>query len=556
MPKKNSYITVTDQFCGAGGSSQGVRMLAKRHKGGIEVKMALNHWKLAIETHSTNFPETMHDCTDVSACDPRRYPSTDILITSPECTTHSPAGGNNHKTLKKQMDLFETGKIDPATERSRATMWDVCRFAEYHQYNCIIVENVVEAKTRWALFDVWLTAMHTLGYNHRCVYLNSMHCHPTPQSRDRMYVVFWKKGNKAPMLDYTPTSWCSKCQRNIEAVQTWKSHQKQFGKYRQQYVYACPSCTNVVEPYYYASMNVIDWSDIGQRIGERKKPLSPKSIARIEYGRKKYGSQPLQVMVGYGAEARGTCRSAFEPGYSQTTSGTTAFVHPFFINDQHSSGVDFRVRSVTEKLTTIQTTHQLKMIVPFLVKLEHSHAQSSGNVKSIIDQMQTVTCRHSQMLITGARSTAEAMTTQTTAQASGLVTPPFMIVAKGKSKAKASTDPLTTQTGMINHGIVTDETWNHFITQYYGGSNCTKHITEELGSVTCVDRSALVSYKEPSLEDCYYRMLKPREIKLGMAFETDYVILGNSRDQVKQCGNAVTPPAMAWLVQQCVESLR
>lgn len=76
MPQKNSYLTVTDQFCGAGGSSQGVRRLSERTNGGIEVKLALNHWALAIETHNTNFPDTIHDCTDISAADPRRYPST------------------------------------------------------------------------------------------------------------------------------------------------------------------------------------------------------------------------------------------------------------------------------------------------------------------------------------------------------------------------------------------------------------------------------------------------------------------------------------------------
>src|SRR5690606_35074931 len=135
---KSSHITVTDQFCGAGGSSQGVRNWATKYHGGIEVKLALNHWKLAIETHNTNFPDTLHDCTDISACDPRRYPSTDILITSPECTNHSLAKGQ--KSVKKQLDLFNNGKSDPAAERSRATMWDVCRFAEYHGYNAIIVE--------------------------------------------------------------------------------------------------------------------------------------------------------------------------------------------------------------------------------------------------------------------------------------------------------------------------------------------------------------------------------------------------------------------------------
>jgi DNA (cytosine-5)-methyltransferase 1 len=253
MPRKNSHITITDQFCGAGGSSQGAKKVLDKIGG--EIKLALNHWKLAIETHNTNFPDTYHECTDISACDPRRYPSTDILITSPECTTHSPAGGNNHKTLKKQMDLFETQTIDPATERSRATMWDVCRFAEYHDYNAIIVENVVEAKTRWVLFDEWLLCMHKLGYNHKCVYINSMHCHPTPQSRDRMYIVFWKKKNKAPLLGlYACRFFVRPAIKNVAALQSWKNVLKTIRKNnRQQYLFCCPSCSTVVEPYYYAA---------------------------------------------------------------------------------------------------------------------------------------------------------------------------------------------------------------------------------------------------------------------------------------------------------------
>ena len=51
----------------------------------LNVYLAMNHWALAIDTHNTNFPDTYHDLADVSAVDPRRYPSTDILVTSPEC---------------------------------------------------------------------------------------------------------------------------------------------------------------------------------------------------------------------------------------------------------------------------------------------------------------------------------------------------------------------------------------------------------------------------------------------------------------------------------------
>lgn len=483
----------------------------------------MNHWKLAIETHNTNFPNTAHDCTDISACDPRRYPSTDILITSPECTTHSPAGGNRHQIIKKQLNLFEKGTVDAATERSRATMWDVCRFTEYHRYNAIIVENVVEAKTRWPLFDVWLTAMQTLGYNHRCVYLNSMHCHPTPQSRDRMYVVFWKKGNKAPQLDYQPAAHCFECEKDVFAVQTWKQSDKRFGKYKQQYVYCCPVHGKKVEPYYYAAFNCIDWSDIGAKIGDRKKPLSENTITRIEYGLKKYGSQPFQVQTVNGQEHIHRTRPLTDPSFTHTTLQSQAFV----IEDKHTTGLGCRVKGISDRLPTLQTDHRLKLVHPFVLQTDNTSSKKCFS-----------------------RSAAEELRTQTTLQSAALV-----VANYSPGYTKKVTDPLPTIKSTTGTGLVTDQSWNSFIAQYYSGSHCTKHITEEVGSVTTNDRSALVSYQQPSIEDCYYRMLKPAEIKLAMAFDKDYIILGNGKDQVKQCGNAVTPPAMEWLVQQVIESL-
>jgi DNA (cytosine-5)-methyltransferase 1 len=69
--------------------------------------------------------------------------------------------------------------------------------AEGPPYKAIVVENVVDA-FKWGydddggLFNAWLQAMRALGYEHEIVWLNSMFCPPTPQSRDRMYVVFWR----------------------------------------------------------------------------------------------------------------------------------------------------------------------------------------------------------------------------------------------------------------------------------------------------------------------------------------------------------------------------
>lgn len=556
MSKKNSYITVTDQFCGAGGSSQGA------HAAGVEVKLAMNHWKLAIETHNTNFPDTLHDCTDISACDPRRYPSTDILITSPECTTHSPAGGNTHKRLKKQMDLFNTGKIDPATERSRATMWDVCRFAEYHNYNAIITENVLEVVTEWALFDVWLLAMHKLGYNHRICCLNSMHFHPTPQSRDRVYIVFWKKGNKAPELDYMPAAWCPTCEKNVASVQTWKKHNVRHGKYRRQYVYCCPACTAIIEPYYYAAFNCIDWTDLGERIGDRKKPLVENTMARIRYGLDKYGCRPLVVTTRYSSGMDCRIRTTEQALPTQPGDSSHGILSPFFIRQDHTHAQDGgKVKGADEPYQTQTTSMASGFVVPYIVR-----NQTPGNCKPATGAIGAITCQDTHALLT-----------------------PFVPIARGKSKASSATDPLTTQSCMINHGVctppliveqygtgkarpierelntitasgnhsglLTSQSWNSFLSSYYGSNNQNSHISDAVPTVTTKDRQEIVNYRTPAIEDCYYRMLKANEVQAAMAFALDYIILGSTKDKVKQCGNAVTPPVMQWLVQQVKQSL-
>lgn len=518
---KSSYISVTDQFCGAGGSSQGVRRLSSRIPG-VEVKLAMNHWKLAIETHNTNFPETIHDCTDISACDPRRYPSTNILITSPECTNHTLAKGV--RRVQAQMDLFNSGKLDASAERSRATMWDVPRFAEYHNYEVIIVENVVDAR-EWVMYPAWLNAMHLLGYRHKAVYLNSMFCHPTPQSRDRMYVVFWKKGNREPMLDFQPTALCPKCEKDIQAIQRWKNPQKQFGKYRKQYTYVCPVCATEVMPYFYAAFNCIDWSDIGTRIGDRAKPLSENTMKRIEYGLKKYGTQSLYL-------------SNYSPGYSKPLTdafGTVtnvdhhSLIHPFIINDQHKTGVGFRVNGVEETLPTVPSMHQLKIVMPFIMKEEHT--------------------RHMDYL----RSVNDPIMTHSTRQSMALITP-FMVEIKKTSKARSISDPVSTLTSIQYHGLITHESWRSFLTYFYGSAQASA-VDDPTGTISTRDRLAIISHQTPRIEDCYFRMLRPDEIKLAMAFDRDYIILGNQKDQVKQCGNAVTPPVMEWLVERAVESL-
>src|SRR5262249_61713533 len=104
---------------------------------------------------------------------------------------------------------------DESAERSRMTMYDVWRFTEHHRYDAVIVENVIEARL-WEHFDEWQASIEALGYSSKIVYFNSQFALPTPQSRDRMYVVFWRNGVPDPELAFSPTSWCDECQAIVQ----------------------------------------------------------------------------------------------------------------------------------------------------------------------------------------------------------------------------------------------------------------------------------------------------------------------------------------------------
>ncbi|HET8841098.1 MAG TPA: DNA cytosine methyltransferase, partial [Ktedonobacteraceae bacterium] len=165
---ESSMITVTDLFCGAGGSSTGAV------QAGAEVRLAINHWDRAIKTHNTNHPNTTHVLTDISTADPRRFPSTTILLASPECTNHSLARGVERRNQRQLTLPGMDGKgYDPAAERSRCLMWTPLVFAERHRYPMVILENVVDAYD-WILFNAWRKAWEALEYQYEMVFFNSM----------------------------------------------------------------------------------------------------------------------------------------------------------------------------------------------------------------------------------------------------------------------------------------------------------------------------------------------------------------------------------------------
>jgi DNA (cytosine-5)-methyltransferase 1 len=161
-------IRTFDMFCGGGGSSRGAVMA------GAKPVAALDMWALASETYELNFSDTTTYRMKASSLSPHRVVeevgNIDLLLASPECTSHSVAKGNK-----------------PRCEKSRATAFEVIRFAKVMMPRWIVVENVMQMR-RWNRFEEWHRKLRAIGYKTNFDILDAQF-HATPQSRRRMFMV-------------------------------------------------------------------------------------------------------------------------------------------------------------------------------------------------------------------------------------------------------------------------------------------------------------------------------------------------------------------------------
>jgi len=173
-------MRVVDYFAGAGGFTLGAELA------GCEVVAAVNHWRLAVETHAANHPRVAHHCEDLTRFDPRRLPEADGLVASPACQGHARARG-----------VAAGAEGDARWDASRATAWSVVDFAEIRRPRWIVCENVVDFQ-RWALLAPWLECLTRLGYGVEVQTVDAA-AWGVPQHRPRT-IVTAVRGRRAPRV--------------------------------------------------------------------------------------------------------------------------------------------------------------------------------------------------------------------------------------------------------------------------------------------------------------------------------------------------------------------
>jgi DNA (cytosine-5)-methyltransferase 1 len=563
-------ITVTDLFCGGGGSSTGLTQVP-----GFDVVMAANHWQLAVDVHNRNHPTSDHAAVDLHEEDPRYFPRTDVLWASPECTKWSQANGSRPLPAIEE-GLFEDPLSDDAATRSRLLMFDVLRFAEHHRYRAMIIENVVDIATQpkyRMAWTVWRKDLGNLGYRFRVISLNSMHAQlcgpPAPQSRDRIYIACWRIGDREPDFEIAlrPRAWCARCELVVESTQAWKNG-RTVGRYRQQYIYIHGECGAAVEPGWLPAAAAIDWSILGKRIGDRDKPLAEKTRRRIAAGIARYW-RPFTL------EAAGNT-------YDGATTG---------------SGY-YRAWPVDEVLTTLHTTMSKALAVPLV--FDNNHSNRAHPIDEEMPTLTTATTKgllaHSSFLLDRrfeyrVRDLDDPLSTLTANDTSkALLTPLHVsLMGGGETHVANSARPVDREL----RTLTAEGNNDYLLAPYYGSSETARPVDQPIGTLTTVDRYALVTRHngskgdgaemttpadeylrtltttaqqsivtpgdieaaEAQVDDCLFRMLEPHEVAAGMAFPDDYQWDGTRRERVRLAGNAVTPPAARDLGSVLVETL-
>ena len=514
--------TCTDLFCGFGGWS------VSSHGQNIPVQIALNHWDQAIKVHSHNFRETAHYMVDIRNTNPRDYPKTLFFLGSPACDDFTQAKGVRQE-LEREGQLSFLLENDPkklerkaAAAQKRATMWDVVNFCDVHHYQAGLVENVVEVN-KWGMFPMWLSEMHNLGYETKAVYFNSMFFHElngvegpaAPQSRDRFYLAFWKKGLNPPDLEFRPLAPCPKC-GDVRSRQIWKKN-RSWGKYSfklGQYYYGCPNCIvkkgrkviqRPVEPYFYCALNAIDFRIPTMKVSDpnRRNPIADSTKNRIRMGLELWGNHPMMIHNNKAEDGNYKFRSALiNPLYTQTR------------------GADYKIALTPQ----------------FMIDLQRPGTHALSKVRSLYRESPTLT------------------------RSKGMLALASVIELYNNGGARSIDAPLNTQTRVQKSGVMLTT---------YNNNTVIKSADQPAPALLRTDRLAVQEWDPdniPDVGDVYYRTIRSKaELQSGwvsetrtiMAFPDSFDIMPTEMagDKLTEgFGGAITPNVGSWLFKRLLES--
>jgi len=531
-PMKLLYI---DLFCGAGGTSTGVENARYEGRQCAKVIGCVNHDANAIASHAANHPDAMHFTEDIRTLElspliahiakmRKLYPDAFVVLwASLECTNFSKAKGGQ-----------------PRDADSRTLAEHLFRYIEAINPDYIQIENVEEfmswgdldengkpiSKDAGRLYQQWVA--NVCGYGYRFVHriLNSAD-YGAYTSRRRFFGIFAK--GSLPIVFPEPTHSKEGAAGLFGRLHRWKPVRE-----------------------------VLDFSDEGESIFGRKKPLVDATLERIYAGLIKFVAGGKEAfMVKWNSILRG-CNSPRRgrggPCPTVATQSRLGVAQVSFLSKYYGGSPEGKSVSVEEPAGAITTRDHHSFITAYYGNGHNHSIDEPAPTLTTKDRLAFVDMQYGNGTPCDIETPAPTVTTNPKHQ---LVTcKPWIMNTSFKNTGSSIDEPAQT--------VTANRKWHYLMNPQFqsaGGSVDSPCFTliarmdkmppyliqTEQGEMAIViepdDSPAMVKIKQfmalYGIIDIKMRMLRIPELKRIMGFPSDYVLVGTQADQKKFIGNAV-----------------
>lgn len=446
--KKDSQLYFIDLFCGAGGVTTGLHNAMVDGIAIAKVIACVNHDANAIKSHYLNHKKTKHYTEDIRTLDisgiiaqvlniRRKNPNAIICLwASLECTNFSKAKGGS-----------------PRNADSRTLAEHLYRYIEGFNPDYIFIENVEEFMS-WGPLDEngkpvsrdagrdfmrWKKQIMSYGYSHDHQILNSAD-YGAYTSRKRYFGLFAAPG--FPLKFPEPTHSKKPFSDQFGSLLKWKPVK-----------------------------DVLDFSDEGNSIFDRKKNLSPKTMQRILAGLIKYvaGGKENFIAKYYSSKNPAEmCISTDSPAGTITCVDGQSLVQPVFLAKYNSGNDASRCTSINDPSGTITTANRHALIQTKFLSKYHGKGQN----------------------IIGMDETCSTLTTK---DRLALVQPAWLDKQYGSGDMNHQSVQSPSGTIMPNdkHALVQTK----WLDKYYNGDHNHSSLESPAGTVMGVDKHRLVTTK-------------------------------------------------------------
>jgi DNA (cytosine-5)-methyltransferase 1 len=489
-------IFYIDLFSGAGGTTTGIHF----SNYDLEVIACVNHDANAIESHKANHPNCLHFTEDIrdmkvvialkNMVNKLRIKYPDCIINiwaSLECTNYSKAKGG----LPRDAD-------------SRTLAYSLYAYIEELMPDYIFIENVTEFMS-WGPLDEngkpinryngkdyikWIDKMKSYGYGYDWKVLNSANF-GAYTSRQRYFGQFAKKGLTIKWPEAT--------------------HAKKING---------PSLFNHAHELWKPVRDILDLTDEGTSIFNRKKPLVENTLKRIYAGLVKFiANGDSQFIYRYnGGDEFEKAKSIQAPIGAIATSNRHCVVKASFLTSYYGNGNG--IHEIENPSPTITTRDRLALNNICFIDNQYGNSKLTETNKPI----NTITGNPKQNLVTIKQN--------------------FLLNPQYASKGGSIDKPCFTL-------IARMDKMPPYLVEAEGGIPKIKIDKHDFGTIVSIKWFMI----HHGIIDIKMRMLKIKELLKIQGFPEDYILKGTKKEQLKYIGNSVEINTAKAIVNANAENL-